>query len=316
MPPKEKFARIERDKRVKETAVDSLFDAAFLGRLESLSLLARQIRRGSQRAERKSTLRGASVEFAEYRPFTEGDDWRYIDWNAYARWRQLVLKLFVEEEDLHVHLLVDCSASMNWGRPDKFDHARRVAAGLAYMALANLDRVSISPFGGRADAALWPSSRGKHRFLGILRYLASCQIAEVGVRLEDAARKWTASRPRRGLVIWLGDLWGADEEDAFRALDRLRHARHEVAVLQITDPTEADAGAPGEYELEDCETGEIRRVLVSPAMAREYRRRVTAYQEAIRSYARRHQIALLSTDTTMDPADLLQRALHAGGFVR
>lgn len=295
--------------------VDTLFDAAFLSRLESLSLLARKIRRGRLRAERRSIQRGASVEFSEYRHFVNGDDWRYIDWNAYARWRQLVMKLFVEEEDLHVHLLLDCSASMNWGTPVKFDYARKVVAGLSYVALANLDRASISPLGAVSGAS-WPSGRGKHRFLQILRYLAGCATAERPVRLEDEVRGWTATRPRRGLVIWVGDLWGADLKDVFKAFDRLRHAGHEVAVIHVRDPAEAEAGFPGEVDLEDCETGEIRRVIISSQMAREYGRRFADYQKELQNYARRHQMPLLASDTRLDPCDLLQRALLAGGFVK
>lgn len=300
---------------VASSDVDELFDAAFLSRLESLSLLARKIQRGSQRAERRSVQRGASIEFAEYRQFVNGDDWRFIDWNAFARWRQLVMKLFVEEEDLHVHLLLDCSASMQWGKPVKFDYARQVIAGLAYLALSNLDRASISPIGGSAGAS-WPSGRGKHKFLPILRYLANCRTAVRPVRLEEETRNWTATRPRRGLVVWVGDLWGADPQDALKALDRLRHARHDVAVIQLRDPGEAEAGLPGEYELEDCETGEVRRVIISPQMAREYRQRFEQYQETLQAYTRRHQLALLSADTRLAPADLLQRALLTGGFVR
>ncbi len=298
-----------------ENNVDELFDAAFLSRLESLSLLARRIQRGSQRAERRSTQRGASVEFAEYRPFTNGDDFRYIDWNAFARWRQLVMKLFVEEEDLHVHLLLDCSGSMEWGSPVKFDYARQVVAGLAYLALANLDRASISPIGGTSSVQ-WPSGRGKHRFLQILRYLTGCSTASRPVRLEEEMRSWALSRPRRGFVVWVSDLWGADPGDAIKALDRLRHARHEVAVIQIRDPSEAEAGAPGEFELEDCETGEVRRVIISPQMARAYRERFLQYEESLKNYARKYQMPLLSTDTRLTPADLLQRALISGGFVR
>jgi uncharacterized protein (DUF58 family) len=297
------------------TEVDTLFDAAFLSRLESLSFLARKIQRGSQRAERRSTQRGASVEFAEYRPFVNGDDFRYIDWNAFARWRQLVMTLFVEEEDLHVHLLLDCSASMQWGSPVKFDYARQVVAGLAYLALANLDRASISPLGG-TSSVVWPSGRGKHRFLQILRYLTACQTAARPVRLEEETRNWTLTRPRRGLVVWVSDLWGSDPADAIKSLDRLRHARHEVAVIQIRDPAEADAGTPGEYELEDCETGEIRRVIISPQMARAYREKFDRYEDALQSYARRHQLPLLSADTRLSAGDLLQRALVTGGFVR
>ncbi len=297
------------------TSVDELFDAAFLGRLESLSLLARQLVRSRHRSQRRSVQRGASVEFAEYRPFVSGDDWRYIDWNAFARWRQLVLKLFVEEEDLHVHLLLDCTRSMDWGRPVKFDYARQLIAGLAYITLANLDRAAVVPLGAE-DYQLWPPSRGRHRFLQLLRYLAHCPLADAPARLEDAARRWVATQPRRGMVIWCGDLFGADLQDALRALDRLRYSRHEVAVIQVRDRDESEAGEPGEYEVEDCETGAVEKVIVDSAMARRYRERFAEYQESIRRYCRTYRIPLLQVSTELSVADLITRSLMTGGFVK
>ena len=300
-------------------AVDTLFDAAFLARLESLALAARRQAKGRQRAERRSHARGASVEFAEYRPFVSGDDWRHIDWNAYARWRQLVLKLFVEEEDLHVHLLFDCSRSMDWGEPRKFDHVRRIIAGLAYLTLANLDRAAAVPLGLDPGAyPAWAPSRGRHRFLQLLRYLADCPLSNHGapIPLADAARRWCATRPRRGMVLWVSDLWGATPDDALQALDRLRHARHEVAVIQITDPSEGTAGGAGEFEIEDVETGGVRTVIVDARLAREYRARFDAYQESLRRYCRQHQIALLQADTSLPVTELLGRSLREGGFVR
>ena len=299
-------------------AVDTLFDAAFLARLETLALAARRLAKGRQRAERRSQARGASVEFAEYRPFVSGDDWRHIDWNAYARWRQLVLKLFVEEEDLHVHVLFDCSRSMDWGEPRKFDHVRRIVAGLAYLTLANLDRAAAVPLGlDRAAYPAWAPSRGRHRFLQLLRYLADCPLA-VGAppALADAVRRWCATRPRRGTVLWVSDLWGASPEDAIQALDRLRHARHEIAVIQITDPGENTAGGTGEFEIEDVETGGLRTVIVDGRLAREYRERFDAYQESLRRYCRQYQVPLLQADTSQPVPDLLMRSLLEGGFVR
>ncbi len=298
--------------------MDTLFDAAFLARLESLALAARRLAKGRQRAERRSHARGASVEFAEYRPFMSGDDWRHIDWNAYARWRQLVLKLFVEEEDLHVHLLFDCSRSMDCGEPRKFDHVRRIVAGLAYLTLANLDRAAAVPLGLDSGAyPAWAPTRGRHRFLQLLRYLADCPLAgNAPVSLEDTVRRWCATRPRRGTVLWVSDLWGASPYDAIQALDRLRHARHEVAVIQITDPAEHTAGSTGEFEIADVETGGVRTVIVDGRVAREYRERFDAYQESLRRYCRRHQIALLQTDTSLPVPELLSRSLREGGFVQ
>ena len=298
------------------TNPDDLFDVAFLGRLESLSLLARHLVRSRSRSVRRSVQRGASVEFAEYRPFVAGDDWRYIDWNAYARWRQLVLKLFVEEEDLHVHLLLDGSASMDWGSPVKFDYARQLVAGLAYITLANLDRAAVVPLGAE-DYQLWPPSRGRHRFLQLLRYLARCPLADAATSLEDAARRWVATQPRRGMAIWVSDLFGADLGDALRALDRIRYSRHELAVIQIRDPGEAQAGEVGEYEVEDCETGATEKVIVDAGMARRYRERFAEYQASIRRYCRTYQIPLLQVSTEVRGRRMfITRSLMAGGFVK
>src|SRR5437868_4495447 len=123
------------------TTTPQLLDPAFLRKIEQLSLVAKKLFTGQLKGERRSAKRGASVEFADYRNYTLGDDLRYVDWNTYARLEKLFLKLFLEEEDLHVYLLVDGSASMAFGDPAKFDYARRIAAALGYVGLANYDRV-------------------------------------------------------------------------------------------------------------------------------------------------------------------------------
>jgi len=298
-----------------ETTVAELFTRDFLQRLEMLGLIARQLVRGSMRAERRSSARGSSVEFAEYRPFTAGDDWRYIDWNAFARWRQLVLKLFVEEEDLFIHFLLDGTGSMDWGEPVKFDYARQVVAGLGYLGLSNLDRVAVVPLGAEIGE-WWQPSRGRDRFLPLLRYLAALPVRGSGGFLETAVRKWLVLKPRRGLVIFVSDLWGGDRGDALRALDRLRYARHEVAVIQLMDEAEQTAGDAGEYELLDTEYGHRRKIIVDRATAREFAENFRDYQEAIAAYCKRHRIPLLQTNTSLAVIDLLLRSLQQGGFVR
>ena len=298
-----------------EHSIDALFSRDFLTRLEALSLAARQLVRGRMRAERRSSQRGASVEFAEYRPFTTGDDWRHIDWNAYARWRQLVLKLFIEEEDLHVHFLLDGTTSMQFGDPLKFDYARQVVAGLGYLGLANLDRVSVVPLGSE-PSEWWLPSRGRHRFLPLLRYLASRPPAAQGQDLESAVGKWLALKPRRGLVVLVSDLWGADRGDALRALDRIRYRRHELAVIQALDEDEESAGAAGEYELVDAEYGGRRKVILDRVTVREFAENFRGYQEAVRSHCRRHQVSLLQCNTRLPIGELLLKMLRQGGFVR
>src|ERR1051325_7595196 len=126
-PPYEFWSRLEHE----------LFDPSFLKKLEMLTLIARQLFRGDTRGERRSAVHGASVEFADFRPYVQGDDFRRIDWNAFAKYESPQLRLFVEEQELAVHVLLDCSASMNYGSPqtaNKFDYGRRLAAALAYIA--------------------------------------------------------------------------------------------------------------------------------------------------------------------------------------
>ena len=298
-----------------ETAVDVLFDREYLRRLEALSLAARQLVRGRMKAERRSSARGSSVEFAEYRPFTDGDDWRYIDWNAFARWRQLVLKLFVEEEDLYIHFLLDGTASMDWGAPNKFDYARQVVAGLGYMGLGNLDRISVVPLGGE-PGQWWQPSRGRDRFLPLLRYLSGLSVIGAGAQLESATRKWQTMKPRRGLVVLVSDLWGFERGDALRAMDRIRYGRHELAVIQVMDEAEQTAGTPGEYELVDAEYGHRRKIILDRASAKEFDDNFRHYQETVRAYCRRYRVPLLQVNTKLPVMDLLLKSLQQGGFVR
>ena len=121
----------------------ALFDSDFLKKLEYLSLVSRRVFRGSLLAQRRTMQLGGGIEFADHREYTPGDDFRYLDWNLYARHDELLLKRFQEEEDLHVYFLLDCSRSMGFGEPPKFDFARQVTAALAYIALADLDRVAV-----------------------------------------------------------------------------------------------------------------------------------------------------------------------------
>src|SRR3982751_5203730 len=147
-----------------------LFDSDFLKKLEYLSIVSRRVFRGSLLAQRRTLQFGSGIEFADHREYTAGDDLRYLDWNLYARLGDLLLKRFQEEEDLHVYFLLDCSRSMAFGDPPKFDFARQVAAALAYIALADLDRVAVTAFADDIQADL-PLTRGKGRILSLLKFL-------------------------------------------------------------------------------------------------------------------------------------------------
>src|SRR5215470_3570162 len=147
-----------------------LFGSEFLKKLEYLSLVSKRVFRGQLLAQRRTMQLGGGIEFADHREYTPGDDFRYLDWNLYARHDELLLKRFQEEEDLHVYFLLDSSRSMAFGKPPKFDFARQVAAALGYIALADLDRVAVVAFAGDIVAD-FPLTRGKARVLAMLRFL-------------------------------------------------------------------------------------------------------------------------------------------------
>lgn len=298
------------------TAEGELFPPEFLARIEALRLLARQLAVGRTRAERKSQHKGISPEFAGYRPYVPGDDTRYIDWNAYARWRHLVLKQFVEERDTPVYLLLDCSPSMDWGSPSKFRLARQLAAALLYIGLGQLDRVGLVPLGaGVPTNTMLPPRRGADRFWAMLDVLRQYRPAARPLPLAEAVRAWQATQPARGLVLWISDFFGATVDDAFLAADRLRYGRHEVGLLQVTDPNEGEPGEVGEYLLECIEGAETRPVRITEEHRRSYRAAYLGYQERLRRYAREQHLPLLQAQTTEPVADILQRLLAEGGFV-
>src|SRR5271166_757698 len=160
----------QRSARSDGAASAPLLDPDFLHKLEQLELVSRKIFVGRMKGERKSRRRGSSVEFAEHRNYTVGDDLRHIDWNVYGRLDKLFLKLFLEEEDLHVYTLLDCSLSMDFGTPTKLRYGKQVAAALAFIGLVSHDRVLLESFSARLEPGL-RGIRGRSQMYRVIDYL-------------------------------------------------------------------------------------------------------------------------------------------------
>lgn len=285
-----------------------LFNSDLLRRFESARLLARRRARGRAAAERRSPRGEAGVEFGEYRAFVPGDDPRRMDWHAYARNRQLVIRLLAEERDTHVYFLLDCSGSMGAGAPPKFDHARRVLGGLAYIALGQLDRVGFVPLGAGPGLGLAPA-RGRHRFVELAARLEALASPAGRLGLAESASAWLATRPRAGLVVLLSDGFGVGRDDAADALHRLRCAGHEAALVQVLDAEDLEPPPPGEYEMEDAEGGGHHMVVLDAAARRAFAQRVNNFLAEIESRAVNLGAAFLRTLTHEPPEAALGRAL-------
>jgi len=290
-----------------------LFDSDFLQKLEYLSLISKRVFRGQILAQRRAMQLGGGIEFADHREYTPGDDFRYLDWNVYARLDELLLKRFQEEEDLHVYLLLDCSRSMGFGAPPKFDLARQVTAALAYIAPADLDRIAVVAFAGDIVAD-FPLARGKARILSLLRFLESLQPQGTLTDLARVAAGFIHRQQRRGLAIVVSDLY--DPAGFERGLDILRHRRYEPHVVQIYHPKEAEPDILGDIELYDVETESKQKVTVSERSLRRYRKIFHDFQESILRYSRRYGLGCTRTSTEIPFDQLILKMMRSAGTVR
>ena len=289
-----------------------LFDENFLKKLEYLHVVSRKIFSGRQRAERRGRKIGSGIEFADHRDYAPGDDFRYIDWNVYGRMSKLLLRLFEEEEDLYIFLLVDSSNSMRVGEPSKFDYARRVAAALAYVALANLDRVTVLPFAGSLKPALSPR-RGKAQIFRVFDYLAAVQPGGE-TDMETSFRAFAAQTKRRGLAVVISDFF--DPHGCERGLKMLAHNRFEIFAVQICSPEDARPNVKGDLRLLDAETGEERIATVNPEMLRAYERAFEDYGRKLDDFCSSLQAGFIRTLTSVPFEDLVLRVFREGKFLK
>ena len=289
-----------------------LFDSEFLKKLEYLSLVSRRVFRGQLLAQRRTMQLGGGIEFADHREYTPGDDFRYLDWNVFARHDELLLKRFQEEEDLHVYILLDSSRSMAFGDPVKFDYARQVAAALGYIALADLDRVAVVAFAGDIVAD-FPLTRGKARILSLLKFLEGLEPQGSMTDLARVARNFVHRGQRRGLAVVISDLFDPDGFE--RGLDLLRHHRYEPHLVQIFDRHEAEPQVKGDVELVDVESGSIQKVTITERNLRQYRKIVADFLESVGRYCNTYGIGGTRSATDIPFDELLLRMMRAAGAV-
>ena len=279
----------------------TVFDETFLRQLERLLLLMRSPVRGGLKGGRRSVKRGQSVEFADYREYALGDDLRQLDWNVYARLEKLFVKLFIEEEDVTITLLVDASASMATGHPQKLTFAKRAAAALGYIGLASEDKVSVSALAGRSSRRR-ASLRGSGRVLRLLANLSTIQPVEGPTDLLSSARHAGAMLSGRGVVVLLSDLL---DPAADKVIRELAAQGSELIVLHILSPDELDPALEGDLRLVDSETGEGIDVTVDLATLDDYKARLAAWQDSFADLAAKRRASYVPLSSDVPLADLV-----------
>jgi uncharacterized protein (DUF58 family) len=253
------------------------------------------------------------VEFADFRKYEAGDDFRHVDWNIYARLERLMLRQFIEEEEVRVDILIDCSRSMHFGEPlTKFEFAARAAAALAFVAVAGLDRVGVAAFDSTIRERL-RAMRGRGHLLSVISFLNDLVAAEereeekISTDLSSALRAWQKANPRSGIVFVISDF--LDAGDFRREMKLLAQRGYDVNLIQTLAVEEVTPEIGGDLLLIDSETGQEREITVNARALAAYKSTLARFTTELESFSRTNGIGYLMATTDAAFEDLLLKNL-------
>ncbi len=289
-----------------------------MARLERMELVTRKVFRGRMKGERRSTRKGQSVEFADFRSYVPGDDLRFIDWNLFARMDRLYIKLFLEEEDLHLYLLIDDSASMQFGDPTKLLAAQRLAAALGFVGLCRGDRVSLQSFSQHQPTVI----RGRasaHRLISTLEGFGQpnnpdTKPSSTQIGLQSSVKQFLSRSRGKGIVVLLSDLM--DKQGYESSLRALVARELDIFVVHMLSPEELDPAVKGDLKLIDVEDQDAREISVSAALLRRYQETLAAFIAQARSFCNRRGIHYISARSDQSVDFMIVNYLSARGLLR
>ncbi len=301
--------------------LEDLLAADLIAKLAPLDIASKKVFFGKAKGERRSKKRGESVEFADHRPYVTGDDTRHIDWNIFGRLDKLFLKLFLEEEDLSLHVVIDCSESSDCGEPSKFQFMQRAAMAISYVGLVNLNRVAATSMGGyietpatgeepgeggvmaaglgQAVSSSIRDLRGRRRVHDLSRWL--CNLRPAGsFSFREAAERIAMSRRGKGVMLVFSDFFFKDGFET--GLKLLVGRGYDVYCIQVLSPQEVDPPLTGDLRLKDVEDGDFAEVTISAPLLKRYKANLAAYCDSLREFCSRRDMNLLTvkSDTPID----------------
>jgi len=295
----------------------NLFNESTLRKLEQLTLIAERVRVGVMKGDRRSRKRGTSIEFADYRNYTKGDDLRRLDWNVYARLERPFIKLLEEEEDLAVHLLVDASASMNW--PDeaendthKLRYALQLAGALGHISLTSGDLLTVSLLQSGGDRH-WGPHRNRQNSLRLLQFLETGSGGGM-TDLNLSMRNYALYGRRPGLLFFISDLLSPNGYQ--NGLNALQSRGYEVGLIHLLSPDEVDPPISGDLKLVDIETGQDAEITLDPTTLNQYRERLQAWQAEIAAYCAGRGVHYIPVITDLPWEQLVMQTLRIKGVVK
>lgn len=274
-------------------------------KLERMRIPSKKLFIGNMKGKRRSPKRGSSIEFADYRDYQPGDDFRFIDWNIYSRLDKLFTKTFMEEENIFMHILIDTSESMKSGTPPKLLFAKQVAFALSYISLVNLDIVMISGF--NEDISKLPPLRGKHHIFLLSTLLDRIEgSSETPKRsfMDVCFKKYISSVPNSGIAIIISDFL-VPKQIYEAGLNAFVDKNFELKLIQVLSDDEIDPNISGEFKLKDAETGEIKEVTVTEKVLERYKERLKIFCEELKSFCNKNSIVYAQANTKLNIEDFL-----------
>jgi uncharacterized protein (DUF58 family) len=288
-----------------------LLDPAFMARLDQLDVMSRKLLAGKMKGERRSKRRGQSVEFADYRNYVVGDDLRFIDWNIYARLDKLFLKLFLEEEDLALYVLVDVSKSCDYGNPHKAEYMKRVAAALGYIGLVNYNRVTIAAMAGGIVAETG-AMRGRRRVSQMIDFVSKLEPSGAS-HLSEACKRFALAHRQKGVCVVLSDFF--DKGGYENGLRYVASGKYDLFCVQTLSPQEIDPDLQGDLKLKDMEDDDLAEVSITGPLIKQYKANLNAYCLALKDYVTRRGGTYLFTSTAVPFDTLVLNYLRERGLL-
>ncbi|NUQ68911.1 MAG: DUF58 domain-containing protein [Phycisphaerales bacterium] len=293
--------------------LEELLPSTLMARLDPLDLASRKVFYGKLKGERRSKKRGQSVEFADHRSYVSGDDIRHIDWNIFARLDTLFLKLFLEEEDLALHVVIDASASSDCGIPSKFAFMQRAAMAMGYVGLVNLNRVAATAMGEGAVQSSVRDLRGKRRVHDLARWM--CSVEPGGsFSFREAAERIALSRRGKGIMLVFSDFFF--KEGFETGLKLLKGRGYDVFCIQVLSPQEVEPDLVGDLRLRDVEDMDMAEITVSAPLLKRYKANLAAYCESLREFCARREMQLLTIRSDTPIESFILDSLRKRGVVK
>jgi uncharacterized protein (DUF58 family) len=291
----------------------ALLDPGFMARLDQLDVMSRKLLAGKLKGERRSKRRGQSVEFADYRNYVVGDDLRFIDWNVYARLERLFLKLFLEEEDLSLYVVLDVSKSCDYGDPNKALYVKKVAAALGYIGLVNYNRVHLSAI---ADGVVAETGalRGRRRVAQMIDFVQKLEPTGAS-NLAEACRRFALGHRQKGICVVLSDFF--DKGGYENGLRYVAGGKYDLFCVQALSPQEIEPekALQGDLKLRDIEDDDMAEVSITQPLIKQYKANLNAYCLALKDYVTKRGGTYLFTSTAVPFDTLVLNYLRERGLL-